>query len=173
MTTTSQSKGNKPEHDETVIHVMTTNPERQHAVSIGASPASSSKKLPALILALFVLVAGIVAYNVSSGGPSPTSGVASLASLAPAQVAITNAGFVPATISVKVGQSVVWTDTDTAQHLVASDPYPSDNAVAGFDSQTNLSTNDHYSFIFYKPGTYTYHDDLNPYSLKGTVIVKQ
>jgi plastocyanin len=32
---------------------------------------------------------------------------------------------------------------------------------------------DHYSLVFDKAGTYTYYDDLNPYTLKGTVVVKQ
>lgn len=158
--------------DETVIHVTTTNPERQHAVSVGVTPTTSSKKLPIVVLVLFLVVVGVIAYSFSSSNSS-NSGTAALSSLAPAQVSITSDGFIPATISVKVGQAVTWTNTDSAPHIVASDPYPNDNALAGFDSKQDLYKNDHYSFVFNKVGTYTYHDDLNPYTFEGTVIVKK
>jgi plastocyanin len=90
----------------------------------------------------------------------------------PAAVSITSNGFVPATISIKAGQAVIWTNTDVAKHEVNSDPYPSDNALAAFNDQQPLAQNDTYSYIFSKSGTYTYHDDLNPLKFKGTIVVK-
>lgn len=122
---------------------------------------------------LLLLIVAVGVYSLSSNNKSlSTTGTASLAALSPAQVSITSSGFVPAVISVKVGQAVTWTNADASTHLVASDPYPTDNALAGFDSHQALSTNDHYSFVFNKAGTYTYHDDLNPYAFQGTIIVK-
>ncbi|HVA10762.1 MAG TPA: cupredoxin domain-containing protein [Candidatus Dormibacteraeota bacterium] len=161
-----------PADDETVIHVMTTNPLQQHDVSIAPVDSSPSKKGPVLGVVLLLLLLGIGAYSFSGSKSSTSSGAASLAALAPAQVSITGSGFMPATVTIKVGQAVTWVNTDTAPHVIASDPYPTDNALAGFDSQQNLSPNDHYSFAFDKAGTYTYHDDLNPYTLAGTVIFK-
>jgi plastocyanin len=163
----------EPDDEEMVIHVMTTNPVQQHNVSTGPVDSSSSKKGPVLGVVLLLLLLGIGAYSFSGNKSSPSSGTASLAALAPAEVSITSSGFSPATVTVKVGQAVTWVNTDSAPHIVASDPYPTDNALSGFDSQQNLSPNDHYSFAFDKAGTYTYHDDLNPYTLAGTVIVKQ
>jgi len=163
----------EPDDEEMVIHVMTTNPVQQHNVSTAPIDSSSSKKGPVLGVVLVLLLLVIGAYSFSGNKSSPSSGAASLAALAPAQVSITSSGFVPATVTIKVGQAVTWINTDTAPHVVASDPYPTDNALSGFDSQQNLSPNDHYSFPFDKTGTYTYHDDLNPYTLVGTVIVRQ
>jgi plastocyanin len=93
--------------------------------------------------------------------------------VAPAQVSITSTGFDPATVTVRVNQGVIWTNNDTADHKVNSDPYPADNTVDGFNDKQPIHKADSYAFVFNKPGTYTYHDDLNPYSFKGTVIVKQ
>jgi plastocyanin len=140
------------------------------------SGSSSNKKLPVIALVLlFLVIGGVGAYTLMSGNnkSSTSTATASLALLASAQVSITNTGFVPATVTIKAGQAVTWTNNDTKPHVVASDPYPTDNALANFDSRQNLTTDDHYSSVFDKAGTYTYHDDLNPYALKGTVVVKQ
>jgi plastocyanin len=92
--------------------------------------------------------------------------------IAPAIVSITPNGFVPATVSVDVGQAVVWTNTDTHPHGVASDPYPTDGTLPGLNSgATQLTLHDRYSYIFKTAGAYTYHDSLHP-GLDGTVIVK-
>ena len=90
------------------------------------------------------------------------------------QVDIGSKGFIPATISITVGQSVTWKNTDVNMkaHWVASDPYPIDNALPGLNSHGSIKPDDSYSYIFSKAGTYTYHDNLDP-SLTGTVIVKE
>jgi plastocyanin len=169
--------------EETVIHVTTTSDidRKIHEADphpytpIPSAPSSSSTRTRALVLMFLVVVVAIGAFSLSSNNKSAVStGTASLlAAPAPGQVSVTSTGFVPATVTVKVGQAVTWTNTDSAPHVIASDPYPTDNALSGFDSQQDLSTNDRYSFVFDKAGTYTYHDDLNPYTLEGTVIVKQ
>lgn len=90
---------------------------------------------------------------------------------APAAVEITKAGFYPATISVKKGSVVTWTNKDTKPHQVASDPHPTHTALPGLGSIV-LTKGDSFSFIFEKTGTYTYHDHLNPLKFKGTIIVE-
>ena len=78
----------------------------------------------------------------------------------------------PATVSVKVGQAVVWTNADSQPHGVASDPYPTDDKLPGLNSgATQPMLHDRYSYIFKTVGTYTYHDSKHP-SVMGTVIVK-
>jgi plastocyanin len=89
----------------------------------------------------------------------------------PALVEISKDGFVPATISVKKGQVVVWTNNDQKPHQVATDPYPSNDTVAGLLSDP-LTTGDSFSFTFDQTGTFTYHDNLNPLKLKGTIVVE-
>jgi plastocyanin len=88
-----------------------------------------------------------------------------------ALVTVTASGFSPETISVTAGTSVSWDNEDTSPHVVASDPYPTDNGLPGFNSINALQTGDSYSYDFTKVGTFTYHDQLNPYALMGTVIV--
>ena len=87
-------------------------------------------------------------------------------------VSITGQGFNPTAISVKAGAVVTWTNNDGQPHEVAADPYPKNNSIPGFDSTVVLQTNDSYSFSFSKRGTYTYHDQLNPFKLNGTIEVK-
>ncbi len=85
-------------------------------------------------------------------------------------VSLTAKGFSPATISVKKGTVITFTNQDTKPHQVASDPHPIHTALPGFVS-TALSKGASYSFVFEKTGTYTYHDHLNPLKFNGTVMV--
>jgi plastocyanin len=90
--------------------------------------------------------------------------------IASAQVTISENGFSPATISVKLDQAVTWTNNDTTSHYVISDdPKPTDSSLPYLNSQA-ISPTSNYSYVFNKQGTYTYHDTTNP-KFKGTVIV--
>lgn len=80
-----------------------------------------------------------------------------------ANVTITIAGFVPSTVTIDQGDSVTWTNTDTARHQVASDK-------GGFSSPV-LKTGESYSFTFKAAGTFAYKDALTK-KLKGAVVVK-
>lgn len=86
-------------------------------------------------------------------------------------VTITDQGFIPATIKIKKNTQVKWKDMDKASYQVASDPHPIHSGLPGLVSPV-LLTNDSYSFTFEKVGTFTYHDHLNPFKFKGTVIVE-
>ena len=88
------------------------------------------------------------------------------------QVSVTKSGFFPKLINIKAGQSVTWTSYDANPHWIASDPYPKDDKWPSLNSSGPLANNDSYSFTFDSPGTYTYHDDLHPYALQGTVVVR-
>jgi len=149
------------------IHVVSSADDKDPTLS------SFNKKVPVIgmVVLLVIIVVGAFIFASGSNNTSNPGGSAALAAVAPAEVNITATAFVPSTVKVKVGQAVTWTDTDTSPHVVASDPYPTDNGVSGFDSKQQLDTNDRFSFVFSKVGTYTYHDDLNPYSLEGTVVV--
>ena len=88
-----------------------------------------------------------------------------------ASVQITEDGFVPATLKVKVGTVVIWTNVDSAPHRIAANPYPSHTDLPELDSKTNMATDGTYRFTFDTPGTFHYHDELNP-KTNGTVIVE-
>jgi amicyanin len=77
-------------------------------------------------------------------------------------VAIKNFGFSPATISVKAGSPVVWTNDDSVQHDITFD--------GGGISSPVLNHNDTFSHTFTAAGTYHYICSIHPF-MHGTVIV--
>ena len=71
--------------------------------------------------------------------------------------------FVPVDIIVKAGDTVTWTNEDSAPHTVED----SDKIL----SSDELSKGDAYSFTFTKPGKYGYICGIHP-SMKGSVMVQ-
>ncbi len=93
--------------------------------------------------------------------------------LAPASavVSITNSGFTPEVVTVRISGTVTWKNSDAAEHWPAADPHPAHTNLPDLDSLTGLAPGKSYSFTFPKAGTFTYHDHLQPLR-RGTVIVK-
>jgi plastocyanin len=72
--------------------------------------------------------------------------------------------FDPATVTVKAGTQVVWTNTSDAPHTVTSD-------TAGvFGSPGNITQNQTFMFTFTTAGTFPYHCNVHPY-MKATITV--
>jgi plastocyanin len=81
---------------------------------------------------------------------------------APALVRIDNFSFAPAALSVPVGTTVIWENSDDIPHsVVMSD--------TSFRSKP-LDTHDQASFTFTKAGTLDYFCGLHPH-MQGTIIV--
>lgn len=87
-----------------------------------------------------------------------------------ASVSITSSGFSPASVTVKAGQTVTWTNNDSRTHQPAVDPHPVHSNLPGFDSAPGIAAGQTYSFTFTKAGTWAYHDHLFSFRT-GTVIV--
>ena len=79
-------------------------------------------------------------------------------------IAIQSFDFVPATLTVKVGDMIKWTNMDSAGHTVISD-------VGGELISNRLYKNGVYNHTFNRVGTYDYHCTVHP-AMKGTVIVE-
>jgi len=77
-------------------------------------------------------------------------------------VKIAGFAFAPDSRSAKVGESVTWTNGDSATHTVTADD-------GAFDSG-NLSGGKKFSFTFDTAGTFPYHCNIHR-SMKGTVTV--
>ena len=77
-------------------------------------------------------------------------------------VAIQNFAFAQSALTVKKGDTVVWTNKDSAPHTVTGD--------GGLDSGT-LSGGQTYSFTFATAGTFSYKCNFHP-SMAGKVIVQ-
>jgi plastocyanin len=114
------------------------------------------------VVLIVIIILGVISYHKTSRP----------ASVRQAAVAVTSQGLTPSVLSVKTGTQVTWTNSDSSAHEIAADPYPKNDSISGFDSTVVLQPNDSYSFSFKKAGTYHYHDQLNPFKINGTVIVK-
>lgn len=78
-------------------------------------------------------------------------------------VTIQNFSFSPATLTVKVGDSVTWTNQDSVGHSATADDNSFDTGV--------LPQGQSKSITFSKPGTYTYHCSVHP-NMKATIVVQ-
>ena len=76
-------------------------------------------------------------------------------------VHIKNFAFDPASLDVKVGDTVIWTNNDDMAHSI----------VMGGVTSSILSKGDSFSFVFDKVGSYSYHCGIHP-SMKGVINVK-
>lgn len=127
------------------------------------------KKIYILLAVIVIALVGIIGMFVMRK-PKPIN--VPVIPVAQATVTITKTGFVPATIKIKKGQQVTWTNTDTKDHQVSADPHPSHSSLPNLSETSKILPQESMSFTFEKTGTYGYHDELNPLTLKGTVIVE-
>lgn len=142
-----------------------TTPASPQPVAAGGKQFSNRKWLMwAGVVVVIVLVVAAIVYLSNRVGTQNDQRNA----LSAAQISITSQGFKPATIRVKKGQSVVWTNTDPQPHSVTSDSTDQDKA---FDSAEPLAQQETFTMTFDSTGTFTYHDQNNPTALKGTVEV--
>jgi plastocyanin len=114
-------------------------------------------RLSSTFVASLLAVAAVAACH-SPTGPGSGSTTA---------VAIRNFVFSPATISVKVGTTVGWTNAGPSTHTTTSD--------GGVWDSRPLGVGGTFKFTFTQPGTYGYHCSIHPPNLypafTGTVTV--
>jgi amicyanin len=119
-----------------------------------------------LALVLFVLpLAGC--GDVPSKAADATAAKPTATKPAPAEqkIHIDNFTFDPAEVTVAVGTKVTWVNRDDVPHTATSTAKPK-----VFDSKT-LDTDQTFSFVFDKAGTYEYFCAVHP-KMTGKVIVK-
>ena len=80
-----------------------------------------------------------------------------------AEVKIDNFSFGPTALTVPVGTTETWTNRDDIPHTVVS--------TDGVFKSKALDTDDKFSFVFSKPGTYSYFCSIHP-KMTGQVIVQ-
>ena len=79
-------------------------------------------------------------------------------------VSIDNFTFTPASLTVKAGTTVTWTNKDDIPHGIAA-------ANNEFKRSKALDTDDSFSFTFTTPGSYKYFCYLHPH-MTGTIVVE-
>ncbi len=88
---------------------------------------------------------------------------------APVEVTMGVNGFSPATVSVKAGRTIRFTNQTGATARLASNPHPAHTDLAGFDSAFIPAGLD-YVFKFKKIGAFGFHNHANP-SQQGLVTI--
>ena len=108
--------------------------------------------LQAAMLAASALMMGTVA-TMTKAAPAPAA----------TTVRIDNFTFNQATLTVKQGTTVTWTNGDDIPHTVV--------AKDGSFKSKVLDTGDRFSFTFAKPGQFGYFCSIHPH-MTGTIVVK-
>jgi plastocyanin len=104
----------------------------------------------------------VSATPVTSGTPPAASGSSGVAIVMNAATLAARA-FNPNPITVAVGTSVTWTNTDTIAHTSTGDAGGWNSGVINPGTTFNVN--------FSTPGTYTYHCSIHP-DMVGTVVVQ-
>ena len=100
----------------------------------------------------------------SMTGAPPGTATGSPAAVAGDQVGIDNFAFAPATLTVKAGSTVTWTNHDEEPHTVA--------ATDGSFHSPGMGTGATFSHTFPTAGTFDYVCSIHP-MMHGTVVVTQ
>lgn len=134
----------------------------------------NNKVIIGIIVAIIVIGGGFVIFNkqsvrkinVQENTPSANQNQTAPTSAVPTSkndVEIKNFSFAPETLTIKVGESVTWTNQDSAGHSATADDNSFDTGI--------LSQGQSGSVTFSKAGTYTYHCSVHP-NMKATIIVQ-
>lgn len=136
----------------------------------------------AIVVALILVVAGWLltrpkqtsvsesAQPASTSASNESTSSSANWTFAPNLITITKSGFSPKDLTIKTGETVDWTNADIVDHTVNSAPHPTHTAYPPLNLDT-IKPGDKKSLNFPEPGTYKYHDHLNP-SLVGSIIVE-
>ena len=125
----------------------------------GSSSSSSSSASSGASGAKSASAGASGSSSVSSGGSGASGGGV--------QVTMASLKFAPATIHVKVGQTVKWTNQDSPPHNVTYQSGPQFKS-----SPPVMNPGSSYSVTFTQPGTITYFCSIHPF-MKGTIVVSK
>jgi plastocyanin len=128
-----------------------SHPNAQPSVTFGSN-AGGTPGMPGM--------SGMPSMPGPSAGPGSATG--SPAAVAGDQVTIDNFAFAPATLTVKAGGTVTWTNKDEEPHTVA--------ATDGSFHSPGMGTGATFSHTFPTAGKFDYVCSIHP-SMHGTVVV--
>jgi len=111
-------------------------------------------------LAMPVMIAILLLF---AGSPSVKASNNDKASAANVEVKIDNFVFGPQTLTVSVGTTVTWTNSDDIPHTSVS--------TEGVFKSKVLDTDEKFSYTFTKAGTYPYYCTIHP-KMTGKVVVQ-
>lgn len=86
------------------------------------------------------------------------------------QVQMTDSGFVPDKLEIIAGDTVVFENVGQQDHWPASNFHPTHRMYPDFDPQKPILPGDSWSFIFFRPGVWGFHDHEFP-DFTGEIVV--
>ena len=121
------------------------------------------------IVVIAIIIVGAVLFTGSNNSGTGSTGgnqgsSAGAGSATTKEVEISGFAFSPATLTIKKGDTVKWTNQDSTRHTVTSD------SGSELDSQS-LGNGQSYSHTFASAGTFNYHCALHP-NMKAKIIVE-
>lgn len=133
------------------------------------------KKVIPIVVVAAVVVAGVIvavvnhssnnnATSMNMSSNSSSSNTHSSSATATDKISISNFSFSPASVTVKKGTSVTWTNQDSVAHTVVET-----DGKDGPQSQS-VSKGQSYSFTYNTVGSFAYHCSIHP-DMTGTVTV--
>ena len=139
-----------------------------------------------LIIVVLAIVIGGGYYLYQKGGyqaapgetpwpapaPTPTAVTPPAAAGAAHTIAMDANGFSPATLAVKVGDTIVFRNDDTRTRWPASGLHPTHLLCPGFDAAKPMQPGETYSHVFTEARECLMHDHLIP-SIRGKIAVTQ
>lgn len=126
-----------------------------------------------VVIGAVVLIGGKGGYQTPApieSGKTPSPTTEATTSAQQTTVTLTQSGFEPATVTVKAGTKVIWVNRSGAAATVYSAGHPTHLTYPPLNLG-QFSDGQSLSLVFDKPGTYKYHDHLNPSQI-GTVVAE-
>lgn len=124
----------------------------------------------ALLSASLMFATACSSYSTPSAAPSPTpsptpmpGGPSSSVTIPAGAEFLGNKAYAPDEVTVAVGTTVTWTNTDSTSHTTTSD-------TTGWNSGI-VAPGGQYSFAFQTAGTFPYHCAIHP-GMIGTIVVR-
>lgn len=145
------------------VHLGVLNPSYSSRIKIVKTKLLTIIALAAIFSAACGTAAAPVPAQATASAPPAVSTQAPAPSGSATKINISGFKFDPATVTVKVGATVTWTNQDAADHTITGDD--------GSWTSENLANGATFSFTFDKAGTYAYHCAIHS-SMKGTVVVE-
>ena len=102
--------------------------------------------------------------------PSASDSANSVAIAQPV-IKVTSDGFTPASVTIKAGTSVTWTNVDNQVHQVNSNPHPTHTDYPPLNTIGTIQPGASKSLSFPTPGVYKFHDHLFPENT-GSITVQ-
>jgi plastocyanin len=131
------------------------------------------KKTTGIIACAGILIAlSALSYYALKRNPAITAAGTTTPSTGDITVTLTEQGYSPDVLTIKVGTTVHFKTKLTTPHWPASNPHPQHSIYTQFDPREPVARDKEWSFKFDRTGHYGFHDHIRSY-YTGSVDVVQ